>query len=487
MTDAQTLVASFAAHAGSHPQRVALWVGDEQVSYQALYERVAGAAAGLREAGVGRGDRVAIVGPNSTGLVVAYLASHAVAAIAVPIGSDVPPGALAQILEDSAPRVVLVDGVALPPGVEGTALSEFAARTHDELIIDCAPEDAADMMFTSGTTGRKKGVLLGQDNVWAAANSINGFVRAQPDDVEVVPLPLNHSFGLGRVRCLALVGHTLVIEDGMRNPARVFKRLQEVQATGLALVPAGFALLRRMVRKRMGELADRLRYIEIGSAALQERDATWLMQQLPHTRICHHFGLTEASRAVFKELHESSERPGTVGRPSPGVTLRVLGEDGEPVAEGQSGEIWVRGGQVMREYYGQPERTAEALQDGWLRTGDLGRMDTDGYLYLVGRKGEMINVGGRKVAPGDVDAQLQQFPGLADGACVGVEDPRGITGQAVKAYVVCEGELDEEALSAFLHERLAEHEVPRLFERVQRIPRTPAGKVQRHLLAEETP
>jgi long-chain acyl-CoA synthetase len=349
-----------------------------------------------------------------------------------------------------------------------------------EIDLVCRRGAIADLLYTTGTTGRKKGVVLTQDNILAAARNISAFVGNGPEDVEVVPLPLSHSFGLGRLRSLAVTGNTLLLEPGVGSGAPLVKRILDSCATGLALVPAGFDILRRVTGDMLGQAREHLRYIEIGSAAMKRETRQWLTRLLPRTRICHHYGLTEASRAAFTDYHRDMHKPGTVGRPAPNVEIAVCGEDQCPLPPGQIGEIVVYGGMVMREYWKQPLLTEQAFCASGFRTGDVGYLDEDGYLYLLGRRGDLINVGGRKVVPDEIEELLCQLDGVRDVGCIA--QPDEFLGECVKAYVVADREIGRPEVARFLRSRLEEWKIPQIVVRIERIPRTKSGKIQRQML-----
>ena len=277
-------------------------------------------------------------------------------------------------------------------------------------------------------------------------------------------------------------GNTLVLEAGMVNAARLLKRVLDLRATGLALVPAGLELLLRMTRNRLADAQSHLRYLEIGSAAMRPETKRKLMEYLPHTRICHHYGLTEASRAAFCEYHADREQLDSIGRASPNVEIAVRDSHGNTLPPGEMGELTVRGGIVMKEYWKQPNLTAQTLRDGWLRTGDCGYQNGEGYLYLVGRQNDLINVGGMKASPEEVEQALCEHPRVADAACVGAPDPNGITGQCVKAFIVSDEEIPSTELVAWLRNRLEEYKIPRMWVQAPSIPKTASGKIQRQLL-----
>ena len=476
------LVHSLLAQVHGHAERAAFVTPGGPVSYGALGRMIAMVAGRLRSRGVGRRDRVLLVGPNCPQWAAAYFAIHSVGAIAVPIDADTRTASAQWIVGDcEASLAISMVDTALPVPIEDLRSPELPNGNWD-FDPQCRAEDVADLLYTSGTTGRKKGVVLTHANIASAATNINAFVQNCGDDVEVVPLPLSHSFGLGRLRCMAQTGNTLALEPGMFNAARLLKLVLELHATGLALVPAGFDLLLRMTKDRLAMAQAHLRYIEIGSAAMRAESRQKLMKLLPNTRICHHYGLTEASRSAFCEYHADADAPKSIGRPSPNVEIVIRDAEGRELPPGEQGELTVRGGMVMREYWKQPQLTASTLCDGWLRTGDLGYKDQMGRLYLSGRKNDVINVGGLKVNPEEVEDALRKHPKVRDVACIGVPDPNGITGECVKAFFVSNESVSNAELATWVRDRLEEYKLPRVWQETSVIPKTPSGKIQRHLL-----
>lgn len=477
----ETLLSHLLRTTTNDPHRIALRCGTETVSYGQLRSRILGTAASLRRLGVTEGDRVLICLGNTLATPVLYFAVHALAAVAVPIAPDTPEAALAWVAEDCEAKLAVVEkkveGVSCPVV---TPASLIAADVDHDIVPVLHPDSIADLLYTTGTTGRKKGVVLTHANVLAAARNITEFIGTRPDDLEVVPLPLSHSFGLGRLRCMALVGHTLVLEPGVGSGAQLVKRIVDERATGLALVPAGFDILRKMTGDLLGQASQHLRYIEIGSAVMRPDTRAWLTELLPNTRICHHYGLTEASRAVFTEYHADAHKPGTAGRAAPNSSMSICNEDGRSLPAGESGEVVVRGAMVMREYWKQPELTAQSFFGDGLRTGDIGYVDEDGYLFLLGRRSDLINVGGRKVAPDEVEFFLCQLDGVRDAGCIA--QPDGLLGECVKAFLVADREIRKSEVVTFLRSRLEEFKIPQTVERIASIPRTSSGKIQRHKL-----
>lgn len=478
----EPLVNTLLARTKAHPEGIAFLVDGGLVSHAAFGRMISAVADRLRREGAAKGDRILLAAPNGVAWAAAYFGVHAAGCVAVPLDFDASQETARRIADECQIRLAItakelpISGVPIP--LDSICSEQASIGT----IPNCDGDDIADILYTTGSTGTHKAVVLSHGQIAQAARNINAFVGGGPGDREVVPIPLSHSFGLGRLRCMAQSGATLVLEAGMRNAAKMLLRLLEVKATGLAMVPAGFELLLAMTKDRLADARDHLRYIEIGSSAMRMETKRKLMELLPHTRICHHYGLTEASRSTFIEYHADRDHLDSIGRSSPHVQVAVLGDDGRLLGPGEPGELCVRGAMVMKEYWRQPELTRQTLRDGWLHTGDWGRYDERGYFYLIGRRTDVINVGGLKVCPEEIEQALQRHPAIAECACVGAADPQNLSGQCVKVFLVAKKSIPDNELVAWLRPQLEEYKIPRLWERVAAIPKTDSGKIQRHLL-----
>jgi long-chain acyl-CoA synthetase len=479
------LLQSLWARGSREPDHSALVCGEQIVTWSALAARIRGGATILRQAGIARGDRVVIKGKNSVDWVACYFAIHAAGAIAVPVDAEASTAALGTVRARAHAKLVLADAedaAAQAQEIPVLRLDLVGSRAaHDVPPALPGRDDVADILFTTGTTSAPKGVVLTHGNIAHAARNTSSFLGQTAEDVEVVPLPLSHSFGLGRVRCAALVGTCLVLEPGMKNPAAILQSLERHRATGFAMVPAGFALLRRLAADRFIKAAARLHYVEIGSAALSAEVRDWLLASLPAARLCHHYGLTEASRAAFVELHSDAARAGSIGKAAPNVEITIRDERGALLPRGLEGELWVEGGMVASGYLDDPVLSKANIVDGSIRTGDLGWAGPDGRIFLKGRRSDIINVGGLKVAPAEVEALLDQYEGITESACVGVADE--IAGERVLAFYVSEVPIEPQLLSRWLRNSgLEPHKIPARFHRISALPRTGSGKLLRRSL-----
>ena len=251
---------------------------------------------------------------------------------------------------------------------------------------------------------------------------------------------------------------------------------------------AGWAMLSRLTGDKLGEFSAQLRYIEIGSAPMPLEGKKRLMRLFPHTRICMHYGLTEASRSIFIEFHGSKDRLDSIGKPSPNVEIRIVNGEGQELAAGERGTILIRGDHVMARYWN--ETTQSHLKGGFLRSGDTGFKAKDGYLYLCGREDDMINVGGRKVYPAEVEDALRQHEFVADCVCVGIPDSNSITGDSIKAFLIPKPGRESlpsfQELSEFLWEKLDSYKIPTDYDWVSSIPKNASGKIERRLMKDLT-
>lgn len=480
------LLCTIAEHAATSPCKVALVAGASRITYTQLVHNIHCAAGYLHSRGIKRGDYILLSAQKELEFVYLYFAAHLMGAINVVVDAAAP-----------QERLDYINGIIHPVASFGAGQSDvdqgFTSFHDIQLDLDAGKmeydtheicsTDVADVMFTTGTTGNPKGVCLSHDNIAGSASNTNGFIRTASSDIEALALPLSHSFGLGRLRCVLMAGATLVLVSNFANLKAFFNVLATEQVTGFGMVPAVWQYIKRISGKRIGQFADQLRYIEFGSALLPIQDKRLLMELFPHTRLCMHYGLTEASRAMFIEFHENQDNLNSIGRPASSlVEASVRDENGLPVGDGVDGEICVRGNMVSRSYFLAHDNENAYFGD-WFRTGDWGHRDSDGNFFLTGRKKELINVGGEKVSPVSIEDAIVGTGGIQECACVAIPDPNGVLGEVPKAFLVKQGAtLTVDEVKQRLSAVLPTHEIPVQWEWVDSLPKTSSGKIQRQKL-----
>jgi acyl-CoA synthetase (AMP-forming)/AMP-acid ligase II len=466
-----SVLSTILAYADSSPDKVAVFEKETPKTYEQLVQDIQSAAHQLRDRDVQAGDCVLIYAVNNYAFICTYFAVHLVGATVVNISTDADDAYRQFIIDRTQPRLCIEDCATFLHDSE-------CEKTFSTAEIKEA--DIADLMFTSGATGEPKGVVLTHRQLVAATEHIIGQVQNTSADVELLLMPLSHSFGMGRMRTTLYVGGTLVLGYPLQRLKGVFKALEVHKVTGLGLVPSAWTFIVQMSKNMIARFAPQLNYIEFGSAHLPSEDKKLLTVWFPQTRIVMHYGLTEVSRAVFTHLH--TDNHDSAGNLSRGAEVAIIRKNGELAPPGEEGEIALKAPWMMSEYYQNPDLTSEAFVDGYLRTGDLGKVEGDS-LFLTGRLKEIINVGGKKVSPYQVEDVLNNSEIVNESACIALPDKD--MGEVVQAFVVLEAapslESHEatERLKEIAAQHLPVHMRPHLYNYVASLPKTASGKIQR--------
>lgn len=464
------------------PERTAVVSGKSDANYRQLCCRILGARDFLlRKLSVG--DTIILAAGKQIEFLYAYFGAHLAGLKVTPIAPDTNPTRLHYIIQQTESKMLVgfdEDEDAIPC----LSLKEFACLPEHEFELPVFPAEnaVADILFTTGTTGQPKGVPLTFKNEAAAARNINEYIGNTSDDVELLALPISHSFGLGRMRCCLTIGATIIVLGSFANVKKLYRTMEDSHVTGFTMVPASWRYLNKFSGDKLGEYARQLRYIEMGSAFFSAEEKQHLANILPNTRVCMHYGLTEASRSSFMEFHEDAEKLSSVGKPSPYTEIDIFDEQGNILPINTEGELCVKGEHVMNGYLHL--ETKDYFFGDYFRTGDWGYKDEQGYIFLKSRKKELINVGGKKVSPIEVEEVLMKIDGITDCACVGVPDPDGILGDVVKAFIVkdADTEITFEEISQQMQGKLEGYKLPVLYQWIDEIPKTQNGKIQRFLL-----
>jgi acyl-CoA synthetase (AMP-forming)/AMP-acid ligase II len=470
--------------------------GGPRLTYAQLREQVMAAADGLAQLGLGRGDRIALVLPNSVETIVLFLAAAATGT-AAPLNPAYKEDEFRFYLEDTGARALVVPSGggdaarrALLPGVllveasldgQGrVSLEGSAARDRSRSAATPDGDDVALVLHTSGTTSRPKLVPLRQRNLAFSAENIARTYGLTPDDVAMCVMPLFHIHGLmASTMATFFSGGTIVVPPGF-DAMTFWPAAAEHGATWYSAVPTMHQMLLLRNRGERPAGTEKLRFIRSSSSPLSPETMRQLEARFG-APVVEAYGMTEASHQMASNpLPPGERRPGTVGVET-GTRIAIMDKAGGLLADGAPGEVVIQGSSVIDAYANNPEANAESFTDGWFRTGDEGYLDGEGYLSLVGRLKEMINRGGEKIAPREIDDVLLQHPAVAEAVAFGT--PNAAWGEEVAAAVVLKGEATEKELLAFARERLADHKVPRKLYLVEQIPRTATGKIQRRSVA----
>ena len=494
------------------PAKVALVAGGRRITYAELDAESDRLAAALAHNGIVRGDRVAVFMDNCWEAVVAIFGILKAGGVFSPLNPSTKPDKLAYVLNNCRAAGIVTQGklsalaaeaiaevpsiklvmVAGPGGkAEAADFIRFDNALRTDAVVTHQPGIALDLamlVYTSGSTGFPKGVMMTHENVVAAATSITTYLENTQDDIILNVLPISFDYGLYQVLMAVKTGATLVLEKSFAFPQSILQKAAAEKVTGLPLVPTMAAILLQMKDIKPGALPN-LRYITNTAAALPPAHIARLQALFPDTRLYSMYGVTECKRCTYLPPEELERRPGSVGIAIPGTEAYVVDEDGRRAGPGQVGELVIRGPHVMKGYWENPQATARALHTGpfpWemvLHTGDLFRTDDEGFLYFVARKDDIIKTRGEKVSPKEVENVLYSLPGIQEAAVIGIPDP--ILGSAVKAVVVASPPgLTEQDVLRHCAKHLEDFMVPKIVEFRDTLPKTDSGKISRRLITE---
>jgi long-chain acyl-CoA synthetase len=481
--------------AGRVPDKPAFVTPDgATLDYGTLEAEVDRVAAGLQEAGVVRGDRVALGMHNVPQFAIAYFGILRAGGVVVPLNAMLTRAETARVLDDSGAVAALtwgtfaasVEAAAGDVDTVRTVVSETTwesfATTRSPAPVEVTADDLAVLAYTSGTTGEPKGAMLTHGNLMANLRQQMSIPddHVTEDDVVLLALPLFHIFGLNvSLGLLVMNAATGVLIDRF-EPIAALQLIQEHRVTVVLGAPTMYVAWANTPGADQYDLSSvRLAISGAAPLSVQTLDA---FHELFGVYIYEGYGLTETAPTLTSNRMGAGPRPGSIGLPLPEVEMRLVDEDGNDVELGDPGEIVVKGPNVFKGYWNRPEETERAFWDGWFRTGDVAVKDEEGYLYIVDRKRDLIIVSGFNVFPSEVENALVKNPKVAEAAVVG--EPHPYTGEAVKAYVVLEkGATSTEAeLIADVQERLARFKCPNSIEVVETLPHLLTGKVLRRAL-----
>lgn len=486
------------------PDKKAVVFKGEYLTYRELCRRIASMAEQLAKEGIEQGDRVCFSAVSKPEMVAAYMAVQACGAVAVFLDKNGTPENMAAIYEEAGAKLLLTDKPMKEYAEKCRVLSlrelyrqmgEWQQDGGSDLDaglqkkkISPAEEDLAELLFTTGTTGKPKGVMLTYKAVYhILANTIEG-IGIREDDILLLPLPLNHSFALRVLRAVLYRGATIVLQNGFTFAKEVENNVVNHGCNAMACVPASYEVMKSQMQDAFAGTLGGMRFIEFSAGSLSIQQRKEITALLPGVQIYNTWGSSESGGAIFCDVCEavkSEERIGTLGRPLAGKVQVMITDSGGKEMESNAshpGRMALRGDMQMAGYWNNKEMTEQTLRDGWLLTGDMAYMDADGYVFMLGRADDIINVGGEKVSPLEVENIAGQCEGVRECACIGVDDPDGIYGQIPVLFVAADSRYSEEELRKFIASKAERYKIPQKYVLVESIPRNRMQKVDRNRL-----
>ncbi len=492
------------------PEKIALVCGDERLTYSEIENRANCLANGLRNHGIERGERIALFLQNSVETVIGIFAILKCDAVFVVINPTTKKDKLVYILNNCSVSALILSpqqNVSIEelrffcPSLRFFILTDSKGEAHKEKSGKCylwenivasypssRPQpknidlDLACLIYTSGSTGEPKGVMSDHSSVIFAVNSITSYLENTEDDIVINVLPLSFDYGLYQLLMVFSFGGRLILEKGFSYPAQILAQIEKEKVTGFPGVPTIFSMLINMDLSKF-DLSS-LRYMTNTAAALPPAHILKIRDAFPHVRLYSMYGLTETKRTLYLPPSQLDARPDSVGIAIPGTEVWIEDENGNQLGAGQVGELVVRGRHVMRGYWGDEELTSQRYRPGRLPgerlcyTGDLFRMDEEGYFYFVARKDDIIKSRGEKVSPKEIENVIYKIQGVHEVAVIGVPDP--LLGQAIKAFIVKNNSsLTETDVLRFCRNHLEDFMIPKYVHFVDELPKTSSGKIKK--------
>lgn len=431
-----SIVQALCLHAKETPSRVAVIADDEKITYGELWKEVQGFAEFLRKQGFPKGSRITVKAAPSIWFAVSCFGIHLSGNVHVPMEKTIGSDGIINIADELAASMIVADAD-LSDKLEGkqyTCISSGDVRSiarenyHDGLEFEFPTLDmTCDIMFTTGTTGKSKGVMESHRAVVAVSENVQYGADIPKDNIYLVPAPINHASAIRKLYVSILTGTTVVLLDGFTDVKKFFDYVEKYKVTSILMPPAAVRMILLLAAKNLAKYSDQLHHIHTGSAAFPEADKDKLCEILPNTRLYFAYGSSEAGCVSMYDYSKNRGLISCVGKPNKNANIFIVDDNRNPIKSSKEnqGLIAISGGMVMQGYYNAPELTEGVLKDGVVYTNDIGYIDDEGYVYMLGRKGDVINIGGLKIAPTEVENVVLRYPDIADCACFAVEDRMG--------------------------------------------------------------
>lgn len=468
-------------YAQTQPDTMAVCELRKSVTYKEYWSSIRKTAGVLMGMGIRKGDHVMLRCTQNIDYLTVFSALQYMQALVIPVEKSTSVERVLEIGGRVDSECLISDKEA--DGISSIKIKDIIARAKDadEADLELPGEnDRSMLLFTTGTTGSSKGVvMLHRGDVGIAGNAIEG-TSMKKGNVEIIPMPLNHSFGIRRYQSDMVNGGTVCLMDGMVFIGTLWKLVEKYGATSMAISPASLGMIFHLSDERIADYADQLDYIQIGSAPLAEADKEKLLRLLPDTRLYNFYGSSEAGCACILEFSGNGNKTGCIGRPTVNSIVRFTDDAGNVVENGspEAPALLSWGGSIVMEgYYNDPDLTAETLVGGYVRTKDLAYLDEDGDCILVGRADDVINYGGSKISPAEIENLALGYEYIDDVAFTSISDP--ITGELPVILVIQKDGYDEAEFERFLTDRLESYKLPRKYIYVDNIPKTFKGSVLR--------
>jgi long-chain acyl-CoA synthetase len=488
----RSVVEAVFSYSETQPDKLCLADESRSVTYAQYKNEICRMAGALKAIGIEKGDRIVIEASQTVEFLTAQLAMQLIGAVFVPVERNCAWDKTARIAASA--EAVMAVTLKKPDNTEGIkhlTMAELCEETSrcDALSDYTLPEaeDISELLFSTGTTGKEKGIVISHKNNIALAENVIYGVELQDDNVELIPSPMNHSHGLRRYYGNMVKGASVVLCTGVMNVMGFFKLMDTYKVNSIDLVPTALTVLLRLSKGKFAEYKDVLRYIQFGSAPLADGDKIAIRELLPKTHLYNFYGSTESGCICIYDFNDGKDKPKCIGKPAYNAKIVIVDEDRKEIesSEDNTGLLASFGPMNTSGYWKDEEETNRVLFEGGIFSNDEAYFDEDGDVILLGRKGDVINVGGNKVSPDEIEDVAKKHPDVFDCGCIGVKDE--LKGNVPKLFVQVKkgAAFDSVSIRAHLAANLEPYKVPAVIVEVDSIPRSFNGKLLRRVLREQ--
>ncbi len=483
-----SIVEAIYTHARENPQKLCVVDGTGEYTYRDIWKFANETAALLREKGAEKGGHIIVECTQDARYLVCAMACQLLGAVFVPVENRATQERIKEITQSVCARIYVGKTVyetqTLHLDIEDL-FQPGRELPEEQCFLPPSDKDAvAEILYTTGTTGKPKGIVLSNGNNVAVAENVLYGTEMKKDSVELVPLPLSHSHGLRSCYAHFVNGSTVVVTDGVMRVKEIFDLIEKYGINAMDLSPSAARILLKLSKGGLKQYAHKIEYIQIGTAVLPEDVKEELCRIFDKSRLYNFYGSTEAGRCALLDFNHMRGYHNCIGKPSRHAHIVIVDEQRQPMdaTRDNPGTVAIEGEMNMQGYWRDEETTASVMQGGFIYTNDLGYMDQDGLIYVLGRADDVINYQGIKIAPEDIEICAAKYSGISDCACVPMPDQ--ICGQVPRLFVVAKEPdgFDRKDFMEFLSKTLEANKLPRQIELIDSIPRTSNGKIQRKKL-----
>lgn len=485
----KSIVEAVFSHAETQPGKLCLADEKRELTYGEYKNEICRMASMLKGLGIKKNDKVLTEAFQSAEFLALELAVQLIGGVFVPVEHNCAFEKALRIAEAcEASLVITLKEAPAECKVTHLTMSSFCEKAEDmSACTDYAfPEkdDISELLFSTGTTGKEKGIIISHGNNIALAENVIYAVELREDNVELIPSPMNHSHGLRRYYANMYKGATVVLISSVMNVLGFFRMMDTYKVNSIDLVPTALSVLLRLSKGKLGEYKDVLRYIQLGSAPLADSDKNTVCALLPHTHLYNFYGSTESGCICIYDFNTQGDKPNCIGKPTYNAKITIVDEDKKEIISSaeNTGLLASFGPMNTCGYWKDEEETQKALRNGVIYSNDEAYFDENGDIILLGRKGDVINVGGNKVSPDEIEDVAKKHPDISDCGCIGVKDE--MRGSQPKLYVKIKHgrSFDPVSIRDFISAELEPYKVPEQIEQIDEIPRSFNGKLLRRVL-----